>query len=102
MAGKTDAVTIVLMGQEAKILIEEAPTDWVLYNRIVRIYNEGRVRACGHGCYRPSLDLAERILLKNDSSSCALLLMVLSDGRPSDSTFDKECLKATNIRIKGQ
>lgn len=40
---------------------------------------------CGN--YLPALDKAERYLLANTSGSCALLLLFLSDGRPSDRAF---------------
>ncbi len=43
----------------------------------------------GHGCYGPSLLLAEKLLEKNDNESSALSLLLLSDGRPSDSSLLK-------------
>lgn len=42
------------------------------------------VRPSGHGYYGPSIALCEQMLSVNDLSSCALALMILSDGRPSD------------------
>jgi len=48
------------------------------------------VRPGGHGCYGPSLSLAEDILTKHDNESSALSLLLLSDGRPSDAVLLKQ------------
>ena len=82
---ETDVVSIVLMGEKAKVLVEHEPTDWCLYNEICRIYNHNFVVPRGHGCYVPALQMAEEILSRNNSHSCALNLTFLSDGRPSDN-----------------
>ena len=47
------------------------------------------VRPSGHGCYGPSIALCEQMLSVNDLSSCALAIMILSDGRPSDPSIMK-------------
>ena len=57
------------------------------------------VRAKGHGCYGPSLTLAEELLENNDNDSCALSLILLSDGRPSDSTVFKKSRDDTNNEL---
>ena len=107
-AGLYDVISIVLMGEQAKLLIDRWPTSKVLFNKIVDLFYESEmadriwknhnrmrrdkailrtlVRPCGHGCYGPSLLLAEKLLEKNDDESCALSLLLLSDGRPSDSS----------------
>eukprot|EP00978_Attheya_sp_CCMP212_P000899 scaffold1948_cov52-Attheya_sp.AAC.2 len=89
-AGSTDAVTIILMGETAKVhpVINCVPTDWVLYNalmdQIMNRHSIQHVSPRGHGCYKPSMEMAEQILTQYESSSCALVLGVFSDGRPSD------------------
>jgi hypothetical protein len=56
------------------------------------------VRPQGHGCYGPSLLLAEELLEKNDNESSALSLLLLSDGRPSDfQVFNQSRQDARNI-----
>ena len=52
--------------------------------KVQRKLNQLEVRPLGHGCYGPSLTLAEQLLVKNDNESSALSLLLLSDGRPSD------------------
>ena len=84
-----DVISIVSLEQEATILIEEEPASWVLYNRIVRIYQEKTFPACGHGPFIPSLLVAEDLLTRNKSASCALVLSFLSDGKPSDCTMSR-------------
>lgn len=111
-AGLYDVVSIVLMGEKAKLLIDRWPTSKVLFNKIVDLFYESEradqiwknpkrmrhdqailktlVRPFGHGCYGPSLLLAEKLLEKNDDESCALSLLLLSDGRPSDWSVFKQ------------
>jgi len=73
------------LGDTSQVLIVNEPTTWELYNRIVENYTKWRkVPPAGHGYYVPSLEEAERLLTLNDSSSCALALCFMSDGRPSD------------------
>jgi len=86
-AGEADVISVILMGETARLhpYLHNAPTDWVTYNAVLNIYKEGSITPRGHGCYRPALSIAERILSQYDSSSCALVLAIMSDGRPSDS-----------------
>lgn len=89
-ASAMDVMSVVLMGEEATILLKERPSSWVLYNQLVKIYSQSRhspnaIVPAGHGFYLPSLQTAEELLTKNSNASCALLLTFLSDGRPSDS-----------------
>lgn len=101
IAGDQDVVTIILMGTRSKILIDRWPTNVVLYNRIVQLFRDSEkadekyarrercnpdwIRPCGHGCYGPSLALAEKVINDVDDSSSILQLLILSDGKPSDS-----------------
>lgn len=114
MATKLDVISIILMGENAELLIDRWPTDYILYNRILRYFeesekadvqynnykkkkgrNKGRrcdvklIRPRGHGFYGPSLHKAENMLRTYDDSSSALQVLLLSDGRPSDGVHKK-------------
>lgn len=93
-AGEADAISIILMGETATFhpFLHFAPTDWVTYNDVLKIYKEGSITPRGHGCYKPALDLAESVLTQYNSSSCALVLAVMSDGRPSDSRVYRQSM----------
>lgn len=95
-AAERDVVSVVLMGQEAEVIVDKDPLDWLLYNRVVRMVKDARPAKAGN--FLPALDVAEQLLLSNPHGSCALMLVFLSDGRPSDalpkgggggSVFDK-------------
>jgi hypothetical protein len=81
----TDVVSIVTLGPTSTVLVEEGPCDWVLRNWIVSIYSWDVVKPQGHGPFLPSLDKSES--LRNSNASCAVALMFLSDGAPSDSVL---------------
>ena len=84
-SGEKDVVSILLMGETVKVVVNEQPIDWVLYNTIIDVYNEKIPETPkGHGYYIPSLLEAERLLDKCKNSCCSLSLHFLSDGRPSD------------------
>ena len=83
-AGSSDVVSIVTLSENSKALVLEQPTSWILYNKIVDIYNNKTVRPKGHGPYIPSLNLAEELLNANSNASCAMGLCFISDGKPSD------------------
>ena len=83
--GLEDAISVLSLGEECKVLLENEPTTWILYNKICELQNKQSARARGHGYYLPSLNKAEQLLLKHRrNSSCAFNLVFLSDGRPSD------------------
>lgn len=94
------------MGENAEVLIDRWPTDYILYNRILRYFeesekadvqynnykkkkgrNKGRrcddklIRPRGHGFYGPSLHKAENMLRTYDDSSSALQVLLLSGKR---------------------
>jgi len=72
------------------------PCTWLLHNKLVDLANEP-LRGKGHGNYYPSLDKAFDILNSFDKQNCALLLVMLSDGRPSDAaSYFKRGIKAEN------
>jgi hypothetical protein len=86
VASSSDAISIILMGETPTLWIDAWPTDWRTYNVILKAYKSGWVHPHGHACFRPSIEMAEKILLRYDSSSCRLMLGVFSDGRPSDAS----------------
>ena len=88
-ASEFDVISLVSMGPSADVIIKEHPTTWVLYNRIVQLYNKKTVLPYSHGNYIPSIDMAEKLLFANSTASCALGLCFISDGRPSDQDHVK-------------
>ena len=77
-----DVFSIISMRGEGEVLVKEQPVDWLLYNRIIDLLRTQH--PIGDGNYIPSLDKAEKLLSSNPYSGCALQLIFLSDGRPSD------------------
>ncbi|GKZ00218.1 hypothetical protein MPSEU_000974700 [Mayamaea pseudoterrestris] len=80
----TDVLSVVTLGEQPKIVIEEEPCTWRLYNKIVDIYRKQLIQPKGHGPFLPALSIAEQLLSRNMNTSCANALLFLSDGRPSD------------------
>jgi len=78
----TDVISIIGMNAHSTVLIDQEPIDWIVFNKII-----GLLRSCepkSDGNYLPALDEAERLLCINPSGACALMLLFLSDGKPSD------------------
>jgi len=80
----TDVVSIILMRAEGTVVIRHKPTDWNLFNDILRLMNTEE--AIGHGHYLPAIEAAKELLDYNQVASCALGFFFLSDGKPSDPT----------------
>ncbi len=80
----TDLISIVVMREEAEILLACEPTDYCLYNKLVELREWDELRPAGPGCYGPALQKAQELLNINTKGSCALALLFFSDGRPSD------------------
>lgn len=78
----TDVVSLVLMRDEADVIFERVPMGLVLYDRFVKLYESSVPRS--HGNFVPALDKAEDLLKGHYHSGCALSLLFLSDGKPSD------------------
>jgi hypothetical protein len=72
-----------MMDETAQLLYRAEPMDWVLYNIFVDLREWSTIRPSGRGNYGPALDLAEKVL-KLKGRTCALSLLFISDGRPSD------------------
>lgn len=80
----TDVVSLILMRDSAEVIFEREPMGLVLYDKFVGLHDDGEPRSHGH--YLPAIAAAEELLGAGDTSSgcCALALLFLSDGRPSD------------------
>ena len=87
----SDLVSIVQMGDEPTTLLCNEPCDWLLYNRVVGYLENNAISPRGHGNYCPSLDMANCLLSSSlaNSSACAVSLVLLTDGRPSDRITHK-------------
>jgi hypothetical protein len=79
-----DVVSVIIMQDEAKILLSGYPMHWVLYNHFLSFREYTTLRPRGPGNYLPALALAEQVLRRNPSGKCSLSLMFVSDGKPSD------------------
>jgi hypothetical protein len=80
----SDIVTIIGMNDIGSWLVNKKPLDWILFNEVVNLGRYSKPRSHGH--YIPALDLASAALFSNLHGQCALVLTLLSDGRPSDHT----------------
>lgn len=71
------------MQEDATVLINQKPFDWILYNDLIDIMKSRKPSSGGN--YGPALDMAEALLMtRNRTDKCALALLFLSDGKPSD------------------
>ena len=85
-----DAVTIIEMNDSGSIFINREPLDWILFNNLLLRQKQATPRS--HGNYFQSLKLAQTIIKKeledlaelDDDDIPAFMLVLLSDGRPSD------------------
>ncbi|CAM9472532.1 unnamed protein product [Choristocarpus tenellus] len=88
----TCVVSLVRMDHEGHVLFEREPMGLVLYNKFVDLHHSSL--PASHGNYLPALDEAERLLKRRCHCSCALCLLFLSDGRPSDKRIKRRELEA--------
>ncbi|CBN76804.1 conserved unknown protein [Ectocarpus siliculosus] len=84
-ATDTDVVSLVVMQGSADIAVEKEPMGLVLYNQFVNLHDTGAPQF--HGNFLPALDIAEELLKSQAHGECALSLLFLSDGRPSDYSY---------------
>lgn len=78
----SDMLSVVQMKNSSEVVVAYEPFDWILYNKIVDLL---RTSLPGQGgCYKPALETASALLGMSRSRNCALSLIFLSDGRPSD------------------
>ena len=78
----TDFMSIVGMNASCTVLVDKEPIDWILYNKLIGLLRSAEPIADGN--YVPAFAEAERLLSSNPLGSCALSLLFLSDGKPSD------------------
>ncbi|KAJ1430264.1 hypothetical protein B484DRAFT_463090 [Ochromonadaceae sp. CCMP2298] len=83
----TDVVTVIEMRDGAVVTIDKEPITWELHNKIVDLANEP-LRAGGRGNYLPALQKSSEVLHSIEDENCALLLLSLSNGIPSDRKPD--------------
>ena len=81
-AKQTDVVSVIGMNADSTLLVDRHPFNWVLYNTLIEFLRTAMPASDGN--YIPALNMAETCLLANTHGSCALLLLFLSDGKPSD------------------
>ena len=85
---ETDLITVIVMRDEAEILLACEPTDWCLYNKFLDLREWEQLKPGGHGNYMPALAMTQKMLNLNTKGSCALALLFFSDGKPSDKQHD--------------
>ncbi|KAK1736886.1 alpha kinase family protein [Skeletonema marinoi] len=85
-ATSKDFFSFVELGGDQKYLM-----DWILYNNIIDFLRSHQ--PCGEGNYLPAIDKAQSLLSYNRSGKCALQLIFLSDGAPSDFKGNQEMCK---------
>ena len=81
-ATSKDYISIVELGGCDDCILKHQPMDWLLYNQIIDFLRSRH--PIGHGCYLPAIDKAHELLSANKSGKCALQLLFLTDGVPSD------------------
>ncbi len=95
-ATNSDIVSVIEFNSEATEVISKEPCSWVLYNKLLS-RSDGRTfkarenehfRDTYHGDsnYIPALEAADKILGSIDHDCCALSMLFLSDGSPTDAT----------------
>ena len=95
-ATSNDVVSLLLMHDGVDIVFEREPMGLVLYNKFAGMHDMVRPRS--HGNFLPSLDQAEELLRSNSANGgCALCLLFLSDGKPSDNATG--ILRGSNHKI---
>ena len=86
-----DAASVIEMNDEATVVYEREPLDWILFNKILDRQNYAKPKS--HGSYNKSVAAAKQ-LIENDIANSGNLdpedlpvysIIFLSDGRPSDS-----------------
>jgi Alpha-kinase family/von Willebrand factor type A domain len=94
-ANNSDLVSLVEFSGRARVVFSLEPVSWVLYNKLLsrrdaRLFKQRENArsqdqfACDSN-YLPALELAETLLMKGTHDGCALSLLFLSDGMPTDA-----------------
>ena len=82
-AAQEVVVTLISMSDDASVLVDKHPLDNDLVDTLKLL---GKRRPRSHGNYLPSLDKALEIMREDAKNRANLLLLLLSDGAPSDHT----------------
>ncbi|KAL7539511.1 hypothetical protein ACHAXR_009359, partial [Thalassiosira sp. AJA248-18] len=98
-----DAVTIIEMNDFGSLLVHKEPLDWILFNKVLdRMLN---AKPKSHGNYVESLEFAESVIqgelesyedLDTDDIP-AFMLVLISDGKPSDKLPEHQRRRLTAI-----
>jgi hypothetical protein len=97
-ASPSDVVTLIEMRDQGTVAFSFQPISNALINMMIQRRTQYSSWPRSHGNYIPSLILAEEILNKHiNHPHCALVLMLLSDGKPSDKL---DCGYETNTQLK--
>jgi Mg-chelatase subunit ChlD len=94
-ANNRDIVSLVEFSDKARVIFTREPVSWVLFNKLLARRDardfKGREAAkqmelsrCDSN-YLPALEEADKLLATGNHESCALSLLFLSDGAPSDA-----------------
>lgn len=94
-ATSKDFLSLVELGGDQKYLLRYQPMNWVLYNRIIDFLRSHA--PCGGGNYLPAIGKAHDMLSYNRSGKCALQLIFLTDGAPSDFSGCQERFKYEHV-----
>lgn len=78
-----DVVTVLCMRQRCETVIDRMPTDFILFNKLIDLLHSSEAHSAGN--YIPALEAAEAKLSFNAHGGCTLMLLFLSDGKPSDN-----------------
>ncbi|KAJ3012938.1 UNVERIFIED_CONTAM: hypothetical protein HDU68_000940 [Siphonaria sp. JEL0065] len=79
----TDVVSVIEMRDEAAIVFEREPITNYFFNKILE--QRTLSKPYSHGNYINAFEAAEELFERDaDNDTCALLLIFLSDGKPSD------------------
>ena len=86
--GKDVVITLISMSDSASILIDKQPLDSNLIAKIEKIQRSRQPRS--HGNYIPALDKALEVMTEDAKNRGSLVLLLFSDGAPSDQVL-MEC-----------
>ena len=86
-------VSLIEMGEDAKVVFKRLPLNQDLYDYIKRRKNS---YARSHGNYVPSLDALDALLTEDLATDTPILILFLSDGAPSDHTV-LTCKHGVNV-----
>ena len=98
-----DTFTLIEMNDDATIIFDREPFDWILFNKILKRQTESKPRS--HGNYGPSIETAKKIIRQeldklegvDEEDLPGFALILLSDGKPSDTDDYDKSIRISNI-----